>query len=266
MITVGFDVIFPPGDFFTPVCYTSLCRLPTVKVATMKSALIIFARKPVPGNVKTRLIPCLSPDEAAQLYHCMLTDILNKTASFSGTDKLLFYEGGSETEDYFHANFPSFAVFPQQGEDLGMRMQAAFNHAFAMGYRSVAIIGTDSPDLPAAYIEDSFRSLEKGGNDVVFGPAEDGGYYLLAMKRMHGELFRGITWSSGHVLRQSLAKAELSGLNCKTLPAWYDVDSPADLGRPGLVEAGNCAPLTRRFLRLLFLKNTSKSNGKGETE
>jgi rSAM/selenodomain-associated transferase 1 len=230
-----------------------------VKVATMNNALIIFARKPVPGKVKTRLIPHLSAGEAAQLYHCMLTDILNKSVSICETDKILFYEDGRETEDYFRANFPSFTVYPQQGEVLGMRMQTAFDHTFAMGYRSVAIIGTDSPDLPAAHIEESFRLLEKGGADVVFGPAEDGGYYLLAMKRTHGELFRGIDWSSGQVLRQSLAKAELSGLSCKTLPVWYDVDTPADLERPGLADTGNCAPLTRRFLEQLFLKNTTKS-------
>jgi rSAM/selenodomain-associated transferase 1 len=232
----------------------------------MKDALLIFARRPAPGKVKTRLIPRLSPHEAAQLYQYMLTDILNKTASIREVDKILFYEGGREADDYFRTQVPRFRLCPQRGEDLGVRMEAAFDHAFTMGYRSAAVIGTDSPDLPVAYIEESFRMLENGDTDVVFGPAEDGGYYLLGMKRTHGELFRGITWSSGKVLRESIGKAGLLGLSCKILPVWYDVDVPADLKRPELKDPANCAPLTRHFIEGLGISGQNNAKYvKGET-
>jgi rSAM/selenodomain-associated transferase 1 len=227
---------------------------------TNKNALIIFARQPIPGKVKTRLIPCLSADGAAQLYLFMLTDVLDKAASMLEVDKLLFYEGGREAKDYFRSHFAKFPLYPQRGKDLGLRMKAAFDHAFDLGYRSVSIIGTDSPDLPVSYIEESFRMLENSGIDVVFGPAADGGYYLLAMNRTHIELFRGIEWSSAQVLRESLAKAAISGLTYKTLPVWHDVDVPSDLKRPELVDTGNCAPFTRRFIGQLGICGKSVSS------
>jgi rSAM/selenodomain-associated transferase 1 len=213
-----------------------------------KKALIIFAKQPLPGNVKTRLVPPLSPDQAARLYHSMLSDVLNKTESLETVDRLLFHERGSQADYYFQEFFPSFPIYPQQGIDLGARMEAAFARVFAMGYRTAAIIGTDSPDLPVSVIADAFHILEKDGTDVVFGPAEDGGYYLLAMKRIHSELFHGIPWSTGQVLRESVKKAESAGLRVATLPVWYDVDTVEDMKRPELRKEGNGAPLTRGFI------------------
>lgn len=219
-----------------------------------KKALIIFAKQPVPGEVKTRMVPPLSPRQAAQLYHLMLTDIFSSTESLDGVDRVLFYAGGDDAETHFHELFPGLPLYSQQGADLGPKMEAAFSRVFAMGYRTVAIIGTDSPDLPVSFIEDAFGRLEYGKTDVVFGPAEDGGYYLLAMKRVHSELFRGISWSSGQVLRESLAKAKSMGLEVSTLPEWHDLDTVEDLSKLGTRDGRDCALLTRRFVEGLDIR------------
>jgi glycosyltransferase A (GT-A) superfamily protein (DUF2064 family) len=128
-------------------------------------------------------------------------------------------------------------------------MASAFATAFARGHERVVIIGTDSPDLPLAFIREAFTRLDDGEADAVFGPSEDGGYYLLALKRLHHELFRDIQWSSNGVLQESLAKARAAGISYSLLPRWYDVDTAADLARPGLIDETNEAPLTRAFLK-----------------
>jgi glycosyltransferase A (GT-A) superfamily protein (DUF2064 family) len=125
-------------------------------------------------------------------------------------------------------------------------MEQTFRDLFAAGYAEVALIGSDSPDLPAAHLEEAFARL--GEADVVYGPSADGGYYLIALRRVYPELFRDIVWSSGTELLVSLERAAAAGLSVFLLPEWYDVDTAADLARPGLVAEGNGAPRTRAFL------------------
>ena len=108
-------------------------------------------------------------------------------------------------------------------------------------------IGTDAPDLPLPFISEAFLRLEEG-IDAVFGPAEDGGYYLVALRGESRGLFRGIPWSTPQVLAASRQRAREAGLLTALLPPWYDVDGYADLFRPGLLDPGNDAPLTRGFL------------------
>uniref|UniRef100_UPI0026367E0D TIGR04282 family arsenosugar biosynthesis glycosyltransferase n=1 Tax=Geobacter sp. TaxID=46610 RepID=UPI0026367E0D len=131
---------------------------------------------------------------------------------------------------------------------LGERMAGAFRRAFDRGCRRVAIIGTDSPDLPLAFIGWAYELLADPAVDAVFGPSEDGGYYLLALKRFHPALFAGIPWSTDKVLELSLARAAEAGLATALLPPWYDVDTADDLRRPGLMVPESTAPLTREFL------------------
>jgi uncharacterized protein len=213
-----------------------------------KQALIIFAKRPVPGQVKTRLVPPLTTNEAALLYECMLRDIVSRTLRLPGMDRLIFYTDEPDAAVYFRGIAPGVPLHPQRGNDLGERMANAFFTAFANGYREVAIIGSDSPDLPLACIEDAFDRLAEGDTDVVFGPCEDGGYYLIALLRLHDELFRGIQWSRGDVLAKSLDKAAKAGIRVKLLPGWYDVDRIEDLQRPKLRDGANDAPLTREFI------------------
>lgn len=217
----------------------------TTAAQTTRKALAIFAKEPLPGRVKTRLIPPLTPVEAAGLYRAMLGDVLTRASSIPGVEPWLFLDPGGDG-----TRLPAAAIpLPrrlQEGSDLGVRMENCFRELFAAGCTEVAIIGSDSPDLPAAHIAAAFTRLQT--TDVVYGPSEDGGYYLIALKAVHDVLFRDIPWSSGKELELSRARAASAGLTVDFLPSWYDVDTPADLERPGLVAAGNGAPLTREFL------------------
>jgi len=214
----------------------------------LKKTLIIFAKKPAPGQVKTRLVPPLSAEEAAELYRCMLEDVLAKATALSGLDIHLWYEPAPEATDYFARIAPEIASLPQQGNDLGERMVEAFRHAFAEGCGAAAIIGTDSPDLPFFYIEHAYERLRDPGIDAVFGPCVDGGYYLLAMNSLHGDLFLNVPWSSADVLAKSLRNADAAGIGVSLLPIWHDVDRSQDLMRPELLDVDNGAPRTREFI------------------
>lgn len=221
----------------------------------MSKALIVFAKRPLPGRVKTRLTPPLSPEDAAELYRCMLLDILAKTGQMTAVDRLLFYEQGAGAPEFFAKTVGTEEFYPQEGEGLGERLAAAFERTFGLGYTAAAVIGTDSPHLPTAFIEQALDLLDNPGVDAVFGPTEDGGYYLLAMKRLHRELFEGVPWSTDEVLKESLARAAAAGIATALLPVWHDVDTAADLLRPELVDPANGAPRTREFI----LRNPPRS-------
>ena len=213
-----------------------------------KKALLIFAKEPVAGEVKTRLIPYLSPEAAAELYRCMLMDTLAKAATLKDVDLFLFYHGGAEAAAYFDGLTEGMNFLPQSSGDLGDRMKRAFRQVFELGYGRAAVIGTDSPDLPLAYIREAFLKLEDEHIQAVFGPSHDGGYYLLGLKQLYGELFQGIAWSSSTVLADSLAAAGKGGIGAALLASWHDVDTANDLLRPELLESANGAELTRAFL------------------
>jgi len=210
----------------------------------MKRALAVFAKAPLPGRVKTRLAPALTPEEGADFYRCMFLDTLARVRSLS-VDLVIFYEG---EERLFQELAPEGLLVPQQEGDLGERLEGAFAALSALGYGARVVIGTDAPDLPLRFIEDAFR-LTESGKDAVFGPAEDGGYYLVALGGTSDCLFRDIPWSGPKVLATSLARAQEAGFSTALLPTWYDVDSFEDLLRPGLSDPENGAPLTRGFLR-----------------
>ena len=209
----------------------------------MKSALVMFAKTPLPGLVKTRLTPPLSAEEGADLYRCMLLDTIARSSSLP-VDAYIAYEGD---QLFFREQAPGVSLFPQQGENLGTRLEMAFEKLTALGYRARVVIGTDAPDLPLSFLEEAFRLLE-AGREVVFGPAEDGGYYLVGLSCASGTLFREIPWSGPEVLARSLERAAEDGRSVALLPSWYDVDSFQDLQRPGLRDPHNGAALTRAFL------------------
>ncbi|HBG04602.1 MAG: hypothetical protein A2075_21365 [Geobacteraceae bacterium GWC2_58_44] len=209
----------------------------------MKRALAIFAKTPLPGLVKTRLTPPLSPEQGADLYRCMLLDTVARARSLP-VDTFIFYHG---SEQFFRESAPGVALIPQHESCLGGRLEKAFSALDSLGYGARVVIGTDAPDLPLAFIDEAFFRME-GGSDVVFGPAEDGGYYLVALRGAHGGLFRDIPWSGPEVLAVSLERAREARLVTALLPTWYDVDGFEDLFRPGLSDPSNGAPLTRGFI------------------
>ena len=194
-----------------------------------KSLLVVVAKAPEPGKVKTRLTPQLSPEEAAALYGCFLQDRISAVSTLDGIDLAIAF-----TPDNAGDAFAGFAknglkLFPQKGGDLGERLNNIFLDRFSEGYDSVAVVDSDSPDLPAEIMLDSFDRLHTGHADVVLGPCMDGGYYLVGMRRPHPGLFDDIPWSTGAVLERTMSKAERLRLRTDLLPVWSDLDTFEDL-------------------------------------
>lgn len=220
-------------------------------------ALIIFAKHPVPGRVKTRLTPFLSPEEAADLYFCMLSDTLNKANRLEGVTPVLFYQDDPGAKEYFSTIDKAMETLPQRGENLGQKMENAFSDMFDRGFGRVAIVGSDSPDLPEEFVQEAFDLLGTGDRELVVCPAEDNGYCLLAMKRVWKELFRDIPWSTGEVMPVTIERIAASGILAAMLPTWHDIDTVADLQNSRLLERDNSAPLTRGFMEKFIAGTTS---------
>jgi len=189
---------------------------------THRSALILFAKAPQMGQVKTRLHPHLDHETTYNLYRCFLRDSIDKLCAVESADHFI---GGYPAEQlgWFDevAEQRGVTVFPQEGENLGERMRAAFCRRFAEQYEKTVIIGSDSPSLPTGYIEMAFQS----GKDIVLGPSIDGGYYLVGMNRRVTEIFDDVTWSSEKVLEETLAQVKKAKATLELLPVWYDVDT-----------------------------------------
>lgn len=213
-------------------------------------ALIVFAKVPRPDEVKTRLVPVLRSDEAAQLYEAFLHDALRAYASLRAQVRL--YLAGSV--DALSAGLvpDGVTLHRQQGPDLGARMQQALLETFAAGSDRVVVIGTDHPTLPLPFVRHAFVVLDEPLS-ISIGPAEDGGYYLLGMNDFFPGLFDGMTYSHAGVFDETLQRATETGARLTVLPRWYDVDAPSDLDRLAaeLADNGEWAPRTRRVLREL---------------
>lgn len=190
-------------------------------------ALIIFAKAPVPGEVKTRLQTHLSPEECATLHESFVIDTVKIAKNINGADIFLYCCPGIE-HPFFQKVSHDFDVrlAVQIGKDLGERMNNAINNGLKAGYEKVVIIGSDSPGLPYEYIEDGFRRL--GSSDMVVGLCRDGGYYLIGGRR-ELPVFNGIPWGSNQVLEMTLKKAGESGITFSVLEEWYDIDTWEDL-------------------------------------
>jgi hypothetical protein len=192
--------------------------------------LIVFARYPEPGKTKSRLIPALGPEGAAELHRRMTEHTLRKVRRFLAGRRvslLVRYDGGSvgSLGQWLGADL---SFLPQAEGDLGLRMALAFTASFGEGMRQVVLIGTDIPGIRPAHRAGAFRALRR--KDVVLGPANDGGYYLIGLKRPCRELFEGIPWGTGEVLQKTLGVATALGLTVALLECLDDVDRPGDIG------------------------------------
>ncbi len=195
-----------------------------------RRALIVLAKAPAVGVTKTRLCPHLTPEEAAAFAAASLVDTLAVARSVEGC--MLRLAHPPDAAEPLAALLgddlpPMFAVPPG---DVGVAMCAAIACALDHRATQVALIGSDLPSLPPAHIAHAFARLDEGA-DVVLGPAEDGGYYLIAATAPHPALFTGIAWSTDAVFAQTVARVEASGLTLATIPPWYDIDDMADLCR-----------------------------------
>lgn len=215
---------------------------------TSPDALLIFAKYPLPGRVKTRLCPPLLPQQAADLYSCMLRDSLASSARIPSIRRLIFFDGEPACAKYFGSLAPDAMILPQIGNDLGERMANAFAQVFAAGYLSAVIIGSDAPHMPVERVTEAFALLKGGVVDAVFGPSDDGGYYLLGLRQNRLELFRDIPWSSTETLAASLNNAADAGLCVRLLTSGYDLDTIDDLRRLQREKKTGGAVQTRAFL------------------
>jgi rSAM/selenodomain-associated transferase 1 len=192
--------------------------------------IAIMAKAPRPGRVKTRLSPPLSRAAAAALARAFLRDTVGGVARIPHARGAIVF-APTAARPLFARLAPGFRLVPQGSGDLGRRMARAFAALLAPGVPAVVLIGSDAPSLPRAVLERALRVLEAPRTDVVLGPSEDGGYYLIGMRAPHPALFERIAWSTGSVLQTTLARAERQGLRVRMLRRWWDVDTPADLAR-----------------------------------
>lgn len=197
------------------------------------TALVIFAKAPMPGQVKTRLCPPLTQDEAATLHGSFVLDTLERTKAVIAKERLSI--------DRYIACLPSASLvffkileerhgvrlLDQVGDDLGQRMHRTFVDLFGRGYRRVFIVGTDVPTLPFSIYQQAVSLIES--HDLVLGPASDGGYYLIGLKRPMPELFTDVPWSTANVLAATHRNASALGLTVGLLKEWRDVDVADDL-------------------------------------
>ncbi len=195
----------------------------------MPSALFVMTKDPRAGHVKTRLCPPLDPGTAARLYRCFLLDVLDLAAAVPGVDPVVAYTPPEAQAAFAQLTDGRFLLLPQEGEDLGARLESTFRSLFARGYHRVAAVGADSPDLPPEYLRAALHHLER--SPVVVGPSADGGYYLIGMSRLIPGLLREMPWSTQRVMSLTLERASRLGLEVARLPEWPDVDTPDDLMR-----------------------------------
>ena len=195
---------------------------------TTAGNLIVFVRAPVPGQVKTRLAPALTPKRIAALYRAFVMDVL-ETAGRLGHPITVAYcppEAQMQIRGWLGG---AYRYRPQAGADLGQRMASALGEAFAAGHRWALLLGTDLPDLPAAHLEQASREVDRMG--AVLGPAGDGGYGLIGFRadRFTPQVFEKIAWGRATVLDQTLKAFRTAAVPVHQLAPWPDVDTPADL-------------------------------------
>jgi rSAM/selenodomain-associated transferase 1 len=216
-------------------------------------ALAIMVKEPVPGRVKTRLCPPLTSEQAAALYRCFLLDKMAQVRRVTAAAPYLAFTPQG-AEGFFRALAGErFVLVPQEGRDLGERLGHLSTRLLTAGHAGVVIVDSDTPTLPDHYLEEAVRRMADGGAEAIFGPAEDGGYYLVGLRCPRPALFQGIAWSTPAVLEETLAKSATAGLHVHLLPPWFDVDTGEDLERlrRHLAVNGALAGHTRAFLQHL---------------
>jgi rSAM/selenodomain-associated transferase 1 len=201
-------------------------------------AVIVMCKAPRAGEAKTRLAAVLSDAGAAALAACFFVDAC--ACALAAADELVVAyapaDGRAPLEELLRGRDAGGHVarvlwLAQRGRDLGERLTSAVARAFDAGLGPVAVLGTDSPTLPPAYVARALFALAREEADAALGPAADGGYYLVGLARPAPELFRRVEWSTPRAYAQTAANAARLGLRLLELPPWYDVDTPADLER-----------------------------------
>ncbi len=232
----------------------------SISRATKSVALVIMAKIPQAGRCKTRLVPPLTHEQAAALSERFLADTAANVvgvARATGASAIAAYTPPAPGERLRQLFGPGVEFVEQCGVDFGARLFNVVRDVLGAGHAGVCLIDSDSPTLPTSSLARAVRALEQGGDRVVLGPALDGGYYLIGMKRPHRALFTGVDWSTSRVFAQTMSKVAEANLQLSLLPHWFDVDdedglrllSRELLGRD--LRGGFPAPATHAFLATL---------------
>ena len=194
--------------------------------ALPRCGIAVMAKASKAGRTKTRLGAVVGLEQAALLNTAFLNDIAeNLTAACTISPIAGYVAFGPPEEIGFFDFLPeNIARFVAWEPTFGETLKAAIRHIFAAGHDAACVLNADSPTLPPSVLAEAARALAEPGDRIVLGPSNDGGYYLLGMKAMHGDLFEDITWSTEHVTRQTLQRAAELRLDVHLLPQWYDVD------------------------------------------
>lgn len=195
-----------------------------------ENLLIIFAKYPEPGKVKNRLAAELGTGEAVRVYAACAEKVLAAAASAgsaAGYDTAIACWPPKKLHEMTRWLDPGIPIRAQRGADLGSRMQHAFAEGFSAGHKKIAIIGTDCPAVTQELICRAFALLDS--RDAAIGPAADGGYYLIGLRRPVSVIFENIPWSTGRVLSLTLERLAGSSMTCGLLPQLVDIDRPEDL-------------------------------------
>ena len=223
-------------------------------------ALAVMTKAPQAGRVKTRLVPPLTPEQAAELNKCFLRDTAaaissacSRSETATGACGIAVYTPVGAESAYTDILPADFSLLPQRGEKFGERLYFAVEDLFNCGFESVCLIDSDSPTVPAENFQKAIELLSMSEDRVVLGPSDDGGYYLIGVKKPHRHLFDQIDWSTERVLIQTMQRATAIGLELKLLPTGYDVDDGVSLQRLrrellANTTSADAAPHTREFL------------------
>jgi uncharacterized protein len=195
----------------------------------MSAAVAILAKSPDAGRVKTRLTPPLTPDEASRVARVCLEETLRRFVPSAPVPFTLFLDGALDRDLLALTSELGIVVVPQGGGDLSERIGSAFGTMRARGAERTIAIGSDSPTLDPGVIREAIEALDS--RDVVLGPAEDGGYYLIGTRGMCDGLLARIPWSTERVMEVTMSRAGALGLAVAMLASWYDVDDPVTLRR-----------------------------------
>ena len=233
-------------------------------------ALAVMTKAPQAGRVKTRLVPPLTPEEAAQLNKCFLRDTAaaismacsrrpvgddsaSRSEAATAACGIAVYTPVGAESAYSNILPADFSLLPQRGDKFGERLFFAVADLFKCGFASVCLIDSDSPTVSAENFAEAVELLSTSEDRVVLGPSDDGGYYLIGVRKPHRQLFQKIDWSTERVFNQTMQRANELGLQVKLLPTGYDVDDGASLRRLcnellGEQTEDSVAPNTRRVL------------------
>ncbi len=190
-----------------------------------------MAKAPLAGAVKTRLVPPLTPAQAAEFYRALLLDQFDHLRHYAGAERYVFFAPADAENTLRDLGGAEYAYLAQSGGDLGARMQQIFTALWHLGHRNIILIGSDLPAVPWAILDEGFAQLAQTESRLVLGPSRDGGYYLVGMNRPTPEIFADMTWSHERVLAETTARLDALDLTYNILPTWFDLDVAEDFQR-----------------------------------